>query len=94
MAEKLVEVCKDYCKEVWAEALNRARVPATSEWKSTENIFYLEDIQEIPAMLPPPIALTLPPPEQPSTTQAPLPPIEVSKGAGKTGDQGWGTEVA
>ena len=31
LAEEMAEVCRDYCKEVWAEALNQARVPATSE---------------------------------------------------------------
>ena len=40
LAEELVEVCRDYYKEVWAEALNRARVLAASEWRSVENIFY------------------------------------------------------
>ena len=87
LADELAEVYKDYCKEVWVEALNWAGVFTTSEWKSVENIFYPEDIREIPAMLRPPTALTLPPPEQPSTTQAPLPSTEASKGAGKTGDQ-------
>ena len=87
-------MCKDYYNKVWAEALNRAKVPAAFEWRSVENIFYPEDIQEIPAMLPPPAALTLPPPEQPSTTQALLPPTEVLKGAGKTDNQGQGTEMA
>jgi len=38
--EELAEVCRDYYKEVWAEALNRARVLAASEWRSVENIFY------------------------------------------------------
>ena len=65
---QLAEVYRDYCKEVWAKALNWAGVPATSEWRSAENIFYPEDIQEIPAMLPSPTTLALPPPEQPSTT--------------------------
>ena len=40
LAEELAEVCRDYFKEVWAEALNRARVLAASEWRSVENIFY------------------------------------------------------
>ena len=67
LAEEVAGVCKDYCKEIWAEALNWARVPATFELRSAENIFYLEDIQEVPAMLPRPAALPLPPPEQLST---------------------------
>ena len=45
-------------------------------------------------MLPSPATLALPSPEKPFTTQTPLPLIEVSKGAGKTGDQGQGTEMA
>ena len=45
-------------------------------------------------MLPPPATLALPPPEQPSTTQAPLPSPKVSKRAGKTSDQNQGAEVA
>ena len=31
LADELVEVCRDYCQEVWVEALNLARVPVTSE---------------------------------------------------------------
>ena len=33
LADELAEVCRDYCKEVWMEALNLARVLATSEWR-------------------------------------------------------------
>ena len=54
LADEQVEVYRDYYKKVWAEVLNQARVPATSEWRSTENIFYLENIREVPTMLPPP----------------------------------------
>ena len=31
LVDELVEVCRDYCKEVWAEALNQAGVPVASE---------------------------------------------------------------
>lgn len=31
LAEELVEVCRDYCKKVWMEALNLAGIPAASE---------------------------------------------------------------
>ena len=30
LMDGLAEVCRDYCKEVWLEALNLAGVPATS----------------------------------------------------------------
>ena len=44
LAEELAGVCRDYCVEVWAEALNRAGVPATSKLRSVENIFFPENI--------------------------------------------------
>ena len=31
LAEELAKVCRDYYKETWMEALNLARVPASSE---------------------------------------------------------------
>ena len=88
LADELAEVCRDYCEEVWAKVLNRARVHAASEWKSTENIFYPEDIHEVPIVFPSPVALALPSSKQPSTTQSFLSPPEVSKGPGKASDQG------
>ena len=33
LADELAKVCRDYCKKVWMEALNLARVLATSEWR-------------------------------------------------------------
>ena len=53
LAKEVARVCRDYYAETWAEALNQAGVPATSELRSTENIFFLEDIKEILATLPP-----------------------------------------
>jgi len=31
LAEELAEVCREYCKKVWMEALNLVGVPTTSE---------------------------------------------------------------
>ena len=53
LAKEVARVCRDYYAETWAEALNQAGVPAISELRSTENIFFLEDIKEILATLPP-----------------------------------------
>ena len=44
LVEEVTGVCRDYCIEVWAEALNRAGVPATLKLRSTKNIFFPEDI--------------------------------------------------
>ena len=54
--------------------MDRAGVPADSELRRVENIFFPEDIREILNMVPPT--------EQLLTTQAPPPDGEVSKGAG------------
>ena len=94
LTNELAKVCRDYGKEVWAEALNRARVPATSKWRLAENTFFQEDIREVLAALPPPAVLTLPPSEQPSTTQASLPPSEVSKRPDKEAEVAEGKEAS
>ena len=44
LAEKVAGVCKDYCAETWAEALNQAGVPADFELRRAESIFFSEDI--------------------------------------------------
>ena len=33
-------VCRLYCSQVWAEALNRAKVEASSKLKRVENVYY------------------------------------------------------
>jgi len=80
LAKELTVVCRDYCSEVWAEALSRVEVSTTSEWRLAENVYNLEDIREAPTMLPSPAVLALPPLEQPSTTQTSLPPPKVVGG--------------
>ena len=72
LAEEVVGVCRDYCTEVWVEALNRAEVLADFELRSAGSIFFPKDIREAPTMLPPPVA------------NPPLPPVaEVSIRASK-----------
>ena len=44
LAKELTVVCRDYCSEVWAKALNRVEFSTTSEWRLAENVYYLEDI--------------------------------------------------
>ena len=48
LTEEVVVVCKDYCTESWGVAMDRAGVPADSELRRIENIFFPEDIREIP----------------------------------------------
>ena len=76
-------VYKDYCAETYYQALDRAGVPADSDLRRTDQVYYPEDIREDPTALPPPIALPLPPLEQPLTTQDPSQGIEIPTGAQK-----------
>ena len=74
LSEEVVVVCRDYYTKSWGVAMDRVGVPADSELKRDENIFFLEDIWEIPK--------SDPPPEQLLSTQAPLPDDEVPERAG------------
>ena len=69
LAEEMVVVCRDYYTESWGVAMDRVGVPADSKLRKSENVFFPEHIREIPSELPPPIALSLPPPEQPLVIQ-------------------------
>ena len=83
LAEEVAGVCRDYCTEVWAEALNWARVPTNSELRRTKNTYFLEDIREVPTMLPHSVVDPFPSPEQLSTIQALSLDAKVSTGADK-----------
>ena len=48
LTEEVAVVCKDYCTESWEVAIDRAGVLVDSELRRAENIFFLEDIREIP----------------------------------------------
>ena len=76
-------VYKDYCAETYYQALDRAGVPADSDLRRADQVYYPEDIREDPTTLPPPAALPLPPPEQPLTTQDPSQGIEILAGVQK-----------
>ena len=89
----MARACKNYCLEVWTEALNPTRVPAASEWSRVKNVYYYKDLREAPTDLRQVLA-TMTALEQLPITQASLPPLETSKGLGKAGDQGQKVEVA
>ena len=42
LAEEVAEVCMDYCSVTWAAALNSTGVPAESELRKAERVFYPE----------------------------------------------------
>ena len=74
LSEEVAVVCRDYCTESWGVAMDWAGVPANSELRRAESIFFPVDIQEIPD--------TVPSIEQLLPTQTPLIDAEVPKGAG------------
>ena len=76
-------VCRDYCAETYYKALDQAGVPADSDLRRADKVYYSKDIREDPTALPPPAALPLPPPKQPLTTQDPSQGIEIPTRAQK-----------
>ena len=53
LTEEVATVCRDYIAMSWGVALDRAAVPANSDLQKVENIFFPEDIREIPDSVPP-----------------------------------------
>ena len=48
LAEEVATVCREYITTSWGVALDRTAVPADSDLKKAENIFFSEDVREIP----------------------------------------------
>ena len=53
LAEEVSVVCRDYISESWGVAMDRVGVPADSELRRLENIFFPEDIRETTNIVPP-----------------------------------------
>ena len=45
LTEEVATICRDYITMSWGVALDRAAVPADSDLRKVENIFFLEDIR-------------------------------------------------
>ena len=79
LTEEVSALCRDYITMSWGVALDRAAVPTDSDLRKVENIFFPEDIREIPD------AVT---PEEPLSTKAlasdsPMPEVEDAQPAAK-----------
>ena len=74
-------MCRDYCTVTWNEALNSVGVPADSELRRAERVYFLEHIREIPTD-PSSVALPLPSFEQVPNTQDLTIDVGTSTGAG------------
>ena len=53
LTKEVATVCRDYITMSWGVALDRAAVPADSDLRKVENIFFPEDIREISDSVPP-----------------------------------------
>ena len=52
LTEEVATVCRDYITMSWGVALDWAAIPADSDLRKIENIFFPEDIREIPGSVP------------------------------------------
>ena len=71
--EEVAGVCRDYVTKSWGVAMDRASVPVDSQLRRIENIFFPEEIREIPG---------LDPPEEPPSALTTAPNSIASKGKG------------
>ena len=63
LTAKLIAVCREYCAEMYNQALDRAGIPANSDLRRTDQVYYPEDLRENTTPPPPLVALPLPPNE-------------------------------
>ena len=86
LTAKVTVVCREYCAETYNQALDRGGIPADSDLRRVDQVYYPEDFRENRTAPPPPLTalpLPLPPPEQSLTTQEPSQGAEVPTGAKK-----------
>ena len=79
LTEEVATICRDYITMSWGVALDRAAVPADSDLRKVENIFFLEDIHEIPDSVPPEEPL----PAKATTSDSRIPKAEEMQPAAK-----------
>ena len=48
LTEELSIVCREYCGISWGKALDAAGVPADSDLRMPENVYYDSEIRELP----------------------------------------------
>lgn len=48
LTEEVATICREYITVSWGVALDRAAVPADSDLRKAENVFFPEDIREVP----------------------------------------------
>ena len=77
LTEEFSAVARDYCDITWGKTLDVARVPADSNMRWPESIYYDSDIRELPGSDSPPQEHLAKVYEVPITNQVPPAPMEV-----------------
>ena len=82
---------RDYCDITWGKALDVAGVPADSNLRRPESIYYDSNIRELPGSDSPPLEHPAKVSEVPITDQVPPAPVKVPTDSRQ--DAGQGKEV-
>ena len=91
LTKEFFAMAKDYCDITWGKALDVAGVPADSNLRWPESIYYDSDIRELPGSDSPPPEHLAKVSEVPITNQVPPAPVEVPTDSRL--DAGQGKEV-
>ena len=91
LTEEFSAVARDYCDITWGKALNVAGIPADSNLRRPESIYYDSDIRELPGSGSPPPEHPAQVSEVPIVDQVPPAPVEVPTDSCQ--DVGQGKEV-
>ena len=83
LTAEVTVVCREYCVETYNQALDRAGIPADSDLRRVDQVYYPEDLRENTTAPPPLVTLPLPLPEQSLITQKPSQDGKVPAGAEK-----------
>ena len=77
LTEEFSAVARDYCDITWGKALDAAGIPADSNLRRPESIYYDSDIRKLPGSGSPPPEQPAQVSEAPIANQAPPAPMEV-----------------
>ena len=91
LTEEFSAVARDYCDITWGKALDVAEIPANSNLRWPESIYYDSNIRELPGPGSPPPEHLAQVSEMPIANQVPFAPVEVPTDSRQ--DAGQGKEV-
>ena len=69
LTAEVTAVYREYCAETYSQALDRTGIPANSNLKRANQVYYPEDLRKNTTPPPPPATFPLPPPNEPLPAQ-------------------------